>query len=208
MPNRQVPFKHPGRCRRGITLIEVVVVITISAILLAIMFALSGPMREKATETACISNLKQLYQANILYAEASDSGSAFPELHGMSYVHGLEAQKLAFPDRSILLCPGVPEVYRRKDAISYASALWFDPKNESGDISSSRSHVIEREKEQGAAMTIVECTAHDEFYYAPQEKDVDNYVASPFRVYLHVDGSVVAHRFQTFRDFPITGATK
>ena len=200
--------KRCRRSERGISIVEVVVVISILLIILATMFALSGPLREKGNEKTCMSNMKQIYQGDLMYAEASDSGSAYPELHGLSYVPSLDSQRMAFRDPDILWCPSAPDVYRSKLGISYSSALWFDPRSETGGISASRARVIEREKEQGAVAPIVECTAHDEFYYAQQEKDVDNYVARPFKVYLRLDGSVVARRFQTTRDFPISGTIK
>jgi prepilin-type N-terminal cleavage/methylation domain-containing protein len=62
--------KAPGR--RGFTLIELLVVIAIIAILAAMLFPVFAHAREKARQTSCISNLKQLGTAMLMYAEDSD----------------------------------------------------------------------------------------------------------------------------------------
>ena len=57
---------------RGFTLIELLVVIAIIAILAAILFPVFARAREKARQTSCISNLKQLGLAAIMYAQDYD----------------------------------------------------------------------------------------------------------------------------------------
>jgi len=53
--------------RRGFTLIELLVVIAIIAILAAILFPVFARAREKARQTSCLSNLKQISQAELMY---------------------------------------------------------------------------------------------------------------------------------------------
>lgn len=48
------------RIRKGFTLIELLVVIAIIAILAAILFPVFASAREKARQSSCASNLKQL----------------------------------------------------------------------------------------------------------------------------------------------------
>jgi len=58
--------------RRGFTLIELLVVIAIIAILAAILFPVFARAREKARQSSCQSNLKQLGIAFMMYAQDYD----------------------------------------------------------------------------------------------------------------------------------------
>ena len=60
------------RPTRGFTLIELLVVIAIIAILAAILFPVFARAREKARQTACLSNLKQIGLAALMYAQDFD----------------------------------------------------------------------------------------------------------------------------------------
>lgn len=55
--------------KKGFTLIELLVVIAIIAILAGIMFPVFSSAREKARQTSCMSNLKQIGTAVMLYAD-------------------------------------------------------------------------------------------------------------------------------------------
>ena len=64
---------HPSITRRrGFTLIELLVVIAIIAILAAILFPVFAKAREKARQTSCLSNLKQLNLGFIQYLQDYD----------------------------------------------------------------------------------------------------------------------------------------
>lgn len=58
--------------RRGFTLIELLVVIAIIAILAAILFPVFAKAREKARQSSCLSNVKQLALANLQYVQDFD----------------------------------------------------------------------------------------------------------------------------------------
>ncbi len=58
--------------RKGFTLIELLVVIAIIAILAAILFPVFAKAREKARQTSCLNNLKQIATAALIYAQEHD----------------------------------------------------------------------------------------------------------------------------------------
>lgn len=60
------------RSKNGFTLIELLVVIAIIAILAAILFPVFAQAREKARQTSCLSNHKQLATAIMMYAQDYD----------------------------------------------------------------------------------------------------------------------------------------
>lgn len=63
--------------RRGFTLIELLVVIAIIAILAAILFPVFAKAREKARQSSCLSNTKQLMLGVLQYAQ--DYDECFPK---------------------------------------------------------------------------------------------------------------------------------
>jgi prepilin-type N-terminal cleavage/methylation domain-containing protein/prepilin-type processing-associated H-X9-DG protein len=70
--------------RRGFTLIELLVVIAIIAILAAILFPVFAKAREKARQSSCQSNIKQIMLATIQYM--SDYDTRTPLSTNASYV--------------------------------------------------------------------------------------------------------------------------
>jgi prepilin-type N-terminal cleavage/methylation domain-containing protein/prepilin-type processing-associated H-X9-DG protein len=73
---------------RGFTLIELLVVIAIIAILAAILFPVFAQAREKARQTACLSNTKQMGLGVMQYVQ--DNDEMYP-IGGMSIYDGAEA---------------------------------------------------------------------------------------------------------------------
>ena len=71
-------FSTSTRKANAFTLIELLVVIAIIAILAAILFPVFAQAREKARQTSCLSNLKQLGLAFVMYAGDYDGGFPSP----------------------------------------------------------------------------------------------------------------------------------
>ena len=99
------------RTQKGFTLIELLVVITILGILAAILLSVFLGVRERARQTACVSNLHQIGLAIQMY-QSEDGGHLPPSF---SDARG------ATPDKRLELDPllpyeGNPEIYHCPDA--------------------------------------------------------------------------------------------
>ncbi|MFQ6132496.1 MAG: type II secretion system protein, partial [Armatimonadota bacterium] len=77
--------------RAGFTLIELLVVIAIIAILAAILFPVFAQAREKARQTACLSNLKQIGLALAMYVSDNDEMYPRHSLPNSDINDGIEA---------------------------------------------------------------------------------------------------------------------
>ena len=71
------PTRYP-RATRGFTLIELLVVIAIIAVLAAILFPVFAKAREKARQSTCLNNQRQIALAINMYAQDNNS-SFFPD---------------------------------------------------------------------------------------------------------------------------------
>jgi prepilin-type N-terminal cleavage/methylation domain-containing protein/prepilin-type processing-associated H-X9-DG protein len=99
-----------GGMKKGFTLIELLVVIAIIAILAAILFPVFARARENARRTSCLSNLKQIGTATMMYAQ--DYDESYPQYHsGPSTARVPWTQSVA-PYTSIKTAAGAPTVTR------------------------------------------------------------------------------------------------
>lgn len=96
MMNRQP--NHASRSRKGFTLVELTVVMTIIAILAAILFPVFNQAREASKKTHCLSNLTQIGLALQLYAR--DYDGRFPRAD-----NDLRPLGPYMSDASVLRCP-------------------------------------------------------------------------------------------------------
>lgn len=100
---------------RGFTLIELLVVIAIIAILAAILFPVFARARAKARQTACLSNVKQISLALMMYAQ--DNDECYPVVDHDSGYSWWEPLQAYVKNAQIFRCPA----YR-----AAASEPWTD----------------------------------------------------------------------------------
>jgi len=104
--------------KKGFTLIELLVVIAIIAILAAILFPVFARAREKARQTTCLSNTKQMALGGLMYTSDYDEAAMryctqLPGDNGCFYKHDL-----VYPytkNRQMYFCPS-----GSRDAGAYA----------------------------------------------------------------------------------------
>jgi prepilin-type N-terminal cleavage/methylation domain-containing protein/prepilin-type processing-associated H-X9-DG protein len=101
--------------KQAFTLIELLVVIAIIAILAAILFPVFAKVREKARQTACVSNLKQLGTAMIMYSTDYDGYLPSPYVYAYYNVQpsGLYAYQL--------------NTYIANEAYNGSTSVWVCP---------------------------------------------------------------------------------
>ncbi|MFQ6098016.1 MAG: DUF1559 domain-containing protein [Armatimonadota bacterium] len=100
---------------RGFTLVELLVVIAIIAILAAIIFPVFSRAREKARQTKCASNLRQIGMALTMYADDWDGVHTRGQFYPWTSVHTWrEAIGPYVRNREVLECPS-----RGRDPYSY-----------------------------------------------------------------------------------------
>ena len=90
--------------RRGFTLIELLVVIAIIAILAAILFPVFAKAREKARQSSCLSNLKQIGLATLQYVQ--DYDERLPAMQRIGRTITVQTQVMPYmKSEQILVCP-------------------------------------------------------------------------------------------------------
>jgi prepilin-type processing-associated H-X9-DG protein/prepilin-type N-terminal cleavage/methylation domain-containing protein len=121
------------------TLVELLVVITVIGILSALLFPVFARAREKARQTTCTSNLRQLYMACMMYAD--DYDGYFPQGHKFDPNRNPPFYWFWFMDiqpylrmKDVLPCPSDPDPlefqgYKFNYALNYQVPENFDPNN-------------------------------------------------------------------------------
>jgi prepilin-type N-terminal cleavage/methylation domain-containing protein/prepilin-type processing-associated H-X9-DG protein len=84
------------QCKRGFTLIELLVVIAIIAILAAILFPVFARAREKARQSTCMNNVRQIVVGIQIYTQ--DHDQCYPDSTAVWDAVGGK-------DRKVLVCP-------------------------------------------------------------------------------------------------------
>jgi prepilin-type N-terminal cleavage/methylation domain-containing protein/prepilin-type processing-associated H-X9-DG protein len=125
--NSELPERSMHMTRRGFTLIELLVVIAIIAILAAILFPVFAKAREKARQSSCLSNVKQMAIATLSYCQ--DYDERFPGAYQWAY--GVVAPIRGFIDSGGAL-------YTAELVLPYTknSQIFLCPSSQSGSITS------------------------------------------------------------------------
>ncbi|HAZ62651.1 MAG TPA: hypothetical protein DCZ72_03430 [Armatimonadetes bacterium] len=93
------------RTRRAFTLIELLVVIAIIAILAAILFPVFAKAREKARQTSCASNEKQIMLATLQYVQDYDERYFQIPYGGANTMPYWDVLQPYMKSRQLFVCP-------------------------------------------------------------------------------------------------------
>lgn len=135
---------------RGFTLIELLVVVAIIGVLLGILVPLLGTARRQARTVACMSNMRQITAATLLYAE--DHHGQWPRSSHSALASGVQPWAYALSRQwgagdyepgkpngawqrirdTLLRCP---EDTRTGNYYSYGKSVWFElGASETGEV--------------------------------------------------------------------------
>lgn len=104
---------------RGVTLVEVMVVVAILTLLAGLMFGVIGPARRKASQMQCLSNIRQVGQAFLMYMD--DHSGRSPIGSAKSSTVNWLREIVSYGANYDLACPTfTPASGRRTKALGYA----------------------------------------------------------------------------------------
>lgn len=137
--------------RKGFTLIELLVVIAIIAILAAILFPVFARAREKARQSSCLSNVKQLMLGTLMYTQDYDEvlprhitdhlGNEWPD--GQRYLGWTYLIEPYVKNEQIFICPSksgtqfshasflhIPSGYGMRERVAGRTLAYFQAPSE------------------------------------------------------------------------------
>jgi prepilin-type N-terminal cleavage/methylation domain-containing protein/prepilin-type processing-associated H-X9-DG protein len=132
--NLSAPALPRRRSSAAFTLIELLVVIAIIAILAAILFPVFAQAREKARQTSCLSNLKQLGTATMMYTQ--DADESYPTQSSDPY--GSSPYSPADGQKNATWFGGIQTYMKSVDAGVCPSAPWKERAGDSVPTANSR----------------------------------------------------------------------
>ncbi len=117
-------YSTDERCKRhGFTLIELLVVIAIIAILAAILFPVFAKAREKARQTTCASNMKQIGTALMMYVQDYDETMPYGDVYALnSYYDVWTVLQPYIKNWNVYACPS--DSLKNCVSLAAASGKW------------------------------------------------------------------------------------
>lgn len=103
--NKAMHDQDSQRRKEAFTLVELLVVIAIIAILAALLLPSLAQGKQKAHQTQCISNLRQLGLATHLYADENRDTLPGPMWQGLYYVYNDETERMLYYIATYLSLP-------------------------------------------------------------------------------------------------------
>lgn len=154
----------PSSRRLGLTLIELVLVIGIIALLIGIVWAVLSPIREKGRQAVCMSNLKQIHLALMMYREnwhgTHPAEGVLPHQLGLPVVPDYHLALLPYiKSKDVFVCPNDYE-YHKTGILSY---VWhFPPYPYEGNwvIETSFALFKQKVKHCGDRFVLLDCRWH------------------------------------------------
>lgn len=148
--------------RRGFTLIELLVVIAIIAILAAILFPVFAKAREKARQTSCLSNEKQLSLAILQYVQ--DYDETMPMYAPGNYAYNWDTACMPYlKNTQVLNCPSATSSpgYTRY-GVNYPHLSWTGGGAALGNVSrpSEIAMLFETQYDNGGQLKLAYCPSH------------------------------------------------
>lgn len=189
------------KTRCGYTLVEILLVIAIIGVLAALLFAVMAPVRKKAYERVCISNLHQLGKAFSLYITDYDGVDAvvgarmLPSALGIpprKAINVFKEQYAGTREGGVFFCPASSKRPQESWGASYSlSAIGNNhPPSEEG-----YNELLDAIQKRGDRLPTIICPDHrDDQQYAvdPVEKQAD-----PWVHVLRLNGQVQRRQLQS-----------
>ena len=146
--------------RRGFTLIELLVVIAIIAILAAILFPVFAKAREKARQSSCLSNVKQLSLAIMQYAQ--DYDERLPMYADGRYSYNWDVAIAPYvKNTQVFNCPSASGGPATRYGMSYAHVTGVGTASALGSISrpAGIAMLFETQYDNGGQLKLAYCTS-------------------------------------------------
>lgn len=144
--------------RRGFTLIELLVVIAIIAILAAILFPVFAKAREKARQSSCLSNEKQIALGIMQYCQ--DYDERFPMYADAAYSYNWDTAIAPYlKNTQVLQCPSFSGAAGTRYGVNYPHVCWTSGAAALGTITrpASIAMLFETQYDNGGVLKLAYC---------------------------------------------------